>query len=88
MDVLCFEWFLQKLTLIRKRMKSSGVGVVRPSMEPRGEKVEGDGNGGIERSDGTRVWYTGSSIDVTTFNRNLVILIFLCEKRLELYLFV
>ena len=47
-----------------------GRGVVRASMKPRGERVDGVGNGGIERSDGGGVGYTRSTMEVTTFTQN------------------
>ncbi|XP_057520616.1 uncharacterized protein LOC130800906 [Amaranthus tricolor] len=66
---LCFDFLLQKSTFNRKKIMF-GRGVVRASMKPRGERVDGVGNGGIERSDGGGVGYTRSTMEVTTFTQN------------------
>ncbi|XP_021768176.1 uncharacterized protein LOC110732533 isoform X1 [Chenopodium quinoa] len=64
---LSFDFFLPKSTLCRRRFKY-GPGVVRGSIDPSSRRR--DGVDGIERSDGSGVGYTRSTMEVTTFNQS------------------
>lgn len=63
---LCFDFLVPKSTLRSKKFRYGG-GIVRASMEPnrRGEMIDGVG-----RSDGGGRGYTGSAMEVTTFNQS------------------
>ncbi|KAL2901428.1 Sporulation-killing factor biosynthesis protein SkfC [Bienertia sinuspersici] len=64
----CFDSHPLKSTLSRRRIRR-GKGVVRASVDPRSRNERIDGNG-IERSEGGGGGYTGSAMEVTTFNQS------------------
>ncbi|KNA16430.1 hypothetical protein SOVF_089020 [Spinacia oleracea] len=65
----CFDCFIPKSTLCRRRIKY-GASVVRASVDPGSSSSRRERVDGIERSDGVVGGYTGSTMEVTTFNQS------------------